>query len=222
MSDESDPPISGAGEDRRYKVTPTPAPGEDRRWYVPETKPQPMSAEALAEHRRALGLDKRAHSNGSQSSSARWYDESIEDIRAWTSYYTWRSLSIGKLGPVANVGRVMGRHGPHDWLPDSADGECQHGRLPGDPCPQPLLRAESNAPPSRVNMAPPEQLWPYDRPCWCFGEEDALPAPVAEPAAAPKEADATPSGATLSHDAWGRPVGSVENVEKGCENGRKR
>lgn len=72
-------------------------------------------------------------------------------------------IKIQQVGPVSNVGKVGDRNGVFDWLPQSADSECEHGRRPGDPCPSPRIEFTSKEYKGRV-----VQNWPHEDPCGCW------------------------------------------------------
>lgn len=78
-----------------------------------------------------------------------------------TAYYIHASLAFvpPKPHPMSDSG--IGRY-EQGW--PMADNECEHGRLPGDPCPSPVVTYKSK---------PGEkfQSWPHDHPCGCFPQE---------------------------------------------------
>jgi hypothetical protein len=102
-------------------------------------------------------------------------------------------------------------------VPQSADEECVHGRLPGDACPSPRLTFLLPLNPREGEKRKPTvvQNWPHDHPCGCFPIEGAPPVPVLPTpdlmttlTPPPKEPEAvTPADATITPDPdapWGR------------------
>jgi hypothetical protein len=170
-SGPSNPPIRPSRPHEFYR--------ERKPWYdMSGVRPQPQSPGEIALRRRALGLSgpvRRAHAVVEVKLSVEPVPgaHDVQHIRDWVRHFIFRSFIVLPLGPVANVGRVNGRHGNLDWASAlSADCECEHGRLKGDPCPQPVLERASGE--GATSMRPPTRSWPFANPCWCFGEPGAI------------------------------------------------
>jgi hypothetical protein len=177
MGFEFDPFASGL--DQPARIYTGPPPGQRTDWYVSEQQPVAMSPEQRAAARRALGLDgghrgprpAPHRADGRAALVAYWERERVKLIKHARDYSSWSVV----IAPSAarNTGRVGCRE-PLDWHPQSADNECVHGRLAGDRCPQPQLKASD----AELWKTAPRRLWPFDLPCWCWGEANAL-APAA-------------------------------------------
>jgi hypothetical protein len=72
---------------------------------------------------------------------------------------------------------------PSDSGKPLAENECEHGRLPGDPCPSPVVSFRAAGSPGEEHYRPAEtvQNWPYGTPCGCWPQE----APRLEPGRPP-------------------------------------
>lgn len=89
----------------------------------------------------------------------------MRDIPQWrarvdNAYFIHQSLQIIQPNPMRGI---MGSDWEQGWA--MADGECEHGRRPGDPCPSPLVTFTSREFKGRV-----VQNWPHDYPCGCWKE----------------------------------------------------
>jgi hypothetical protein len=102
----------------------------------------------------------------------------------------------------------------------SASNECVHGRLPGDPCPQPaMVPGGWSARSARFSSRPvpnTDRLWDKPYPCDCWGEARVTPVPYDQDAGRDGQKgrpDRTPDPfngrmrATLSHESVSTPVG---------------
>lgn len=88
----------------------------------------------------------------------------------------------------------------------TADYECEHGRLAGDPCPSPTIVASQAWPNLGLRKGDVVQNWPHRFPCGCFAHEpapayiDLTPKEPLMLTAAPERA-ALPAGPPVDDDA---------------------
>lgn len=88
------------------------------------------------------------------------------DPKVWVRHLIFNTLRMVKPQPEVSAEGVSAFE--RGWpMPEA---ECEHGRLSGDPCPQPSSTFVEYHDGERV-VLPSRSLWPHNYPCGCFEAE---------------------------------------------------